>query len=41
MVSRDGETWSVALKDGRRLIMSESRVLREVFGAKRVEVSGA
>ena len=34
------ETWSLTLKEGRRLRMSEKRVLRRLFGPKRDEVTG-
>jgi hypothetical protein len=34
------ETWSLTLKDERRLRVFENRVLRRVFGAKRDEVTG-
>ena len=34
------ETWSLTLKDGRRLKVFENRVLRRVFGSKRDEVTG-
>jgi hypothetical protein len=34
------ETWSVTLRDKRRLWVFENRVLRRVFGAKRNEVTG-
>jgi hypothetical protein len=34
------ETWSLALREERRLRVSENRVLRRVFGPKRDEVSG-
>jgi len=34
------ETWSLTLKEERRLRVFESRVLRRIFGAKRVEVTG-
>ena len=34
------ETWSLALREERRLRVFENRVLRRVFGAKRDEVTG-
>ena len=34
------ETWSLTLRDERRLRVFENRVLREVFGPKRDEVTG-
>jgi hypothetical protein len=34
------ETWSLILREERRLKVSENRVLRRVFGAKRDEVTG-
>jgi hypothetical protein len=34
------ETWSLTLREERRLRMFENRVLRRVFGPKRVEVTG-
>ena len=34
------ETWSLTLREGRRLRMLENRVLRRVFGPKRDEVTG-
>jgi hypothetical protein len=34
------ETWSLTLRDERRLRMFENRVLRKVFGPKRDEVTG-
>ena len=34
------ETWSLILREERRLRMFESRVLRRVFGPKRDEVTG-
>ena len=34
------ETWSLALRDERRLRVFENRVLRRVFGPKRDEVTG-
>ena len=34
------ETWSVTLREERRLGMSENRVLRRIFGRKRDEVTG-
>jgi hypothetical protein len=32
------ETWSLTLREERRLRVSESRVFRRIFGAKRDEV---
>ena len=34
------ETWSLALREERRLRVFENRVLRRVFGSKRDEVTG-
>jgi hypothetical protein len=34
------ETWSLTLRDERRLRVFENRVLRRVFGPKRDEVRG-
>ena len=34
------ETWSLALREERRLRVSENRVLRRIFGPKRDEVTG-
>jgi hypothetical protein len=34
------ETWSLALREERRLRVFENRVLRNVFGPKRYEVTG-
>ena len=34
------ETWSLTLRDERRLRVFEKRVLRKVFGPKRAEVTG-
>jgi hypothetical protein len=34
------ETWSLTLKEGRRLRVFENRVLRRIFGPKRDEVTG-
>jgi len=34
------ETWSLTLREKRRLRVFENRVLREVFGPKRDEVTG-
>jgi len=34
------ETWSLTLREERRLRMSEKRVLRRIFGSKRDEVTG-
>ena len=34
------ETWSLTLKEERRLKVFENRVLREIFGVKRDEATG-
>ena len=34
------ETWSLTLKEERRLRVSEKKVLRKIFGPKRDEVTG-
>ena len=34
------ETWSLILREERRLRVFEARVLRRIFGPKRVEVTG-
>jgi hypothetical protein len=34
------ETWSLTLKEEHRLRMFENRVIREIFGPKREEVTG-
>jgi len=34
------ETWSLTLREGRRLRVFENRVLRNIFGPKRDEVTG-
>jgi hypothetical protein len=34
------ETWSLTLREEHRLRVSENRVLRRIFGPKRVEVTG-
>ena len=34
------ETWSLTLREERRLRVFENRVLRRIFGPKRVEVTG-
>jgi hypothetical protein len=34
------ETWSLTLKEERRLRVFENRVLRRIFGPKRDEVTG-
>ena len=34
------ETWSLTLREERRLRVFESRVLRRIFGLKREEVTG-
>jgi hypothetical protein len=35
------ETWSLTLREELRLRVFENRVLRRIFGPKRVEVTGA
>ena len=40
MVLNGCETWSLTLREERRLRVSENRVLRRVFGPKRYEVTG-
>ena len=40
MVLYGCETWSVTLREERRLRVFENRVLRRVFGPKRDEVTG-
>jgi hypothetical protein len=40
VVSCGCETWSVTLREEYRLRVSENRVLRGIFGAKREEVAG-
>jgi hypothetical protein len=34
------ETWSLTLREGHRLRVFENRVLRRIFGPKRVEMTG-
>ena len=34
------ETWSLTLRDERRLSVLENRVLRRIFGAKKNKVTG-
>jgi hypothetical protein len=34
------ETWALALREEHRLKMLENRILRSIFGPKRVEVMG-
>jgi hypothetical protein len=34
------ETWSLTLREEHRLRVLENRVLRRIFGSKRVEVTG-
>ena len=34
------ETWSLILREERRLKVFENKVLRKIFGAKRHEISG-
>jgi len=40
MVLYGWETWSLTLREERRLRVFENRMLRRVFGAKRDEVTG-
>ena len=40
VVSYGCETWSLTLREERRLRVFENRVLREIFGPKRDEVTG-
>jgi hypothetical protein len=40
MINYGCETWSLALREQRRLRVFENRVLRRVFGPKRDEVTG-
>ena len=40
MVLYGCETWSLTLREERRLKVFENRVLRKVFGPKRAEVTG-
>ena len=40
MVLYGSETWSLTLREERRLRLFENRVLRRVFGPKRDEVTG-
>ena len=40
MVLYGCETWSLTLREERRLRVFENRVFRRVFGPKRVEVTG-
>jgi len=35
------KTWSLTLREERRLRVSENRVLRRIFGPKREEITGA
>ena len=35
------ETWSLTLREERRLRVFENRVLRRIFGRKRTEVTGS
>jgi hypothetical protein len=35
-----GETWSLTLREARRLRVCENRVLRRIFGTTRDEVTG-
>jgi len=34
------ETWSLTLREGRRLRVCDNRVMRSLFGCKRKEVTG-
>jgi len=34
------ETWSITLREERRLMVFQNRVLRRIFGTKRYEVTG-
>jgi len=36
-----GETWSLTMREERRLRVFENRVLRRIFGPKRYEVKGS
>jgi len=40
VVSYGCETWSLTLREERRLRVFENRVLRRIFGSKRYEVTG-
>jgi hypothetical protein len=40
VVLYEGETWSLTLREERRLKVFEKRVLRRIFGPKRDEVTG-
>jgi hypothetical protein len=40
LVSYGCETWSLTLKEEQRLRVLENRVLRRIFGPKRLEVAG-
>jgi hypothetical protein len=40
VVSYGCETWSLTLREEHRLRVFENRVLRRIFGPKRVEVTG-
>jgi hypothetical protein len=40
MVLNGCETWSLILREERRLKVYETRVLRRIFGPKRDEVTG-
>jgi len=39
-VSRGCETWSLTLREERRLRVFENRVLRKILGSKRDEITG-
>jgi len=34
------ETWSLTLREERRMMVSENRVLRRIFGSRRDEITG-
>jgi hypothetical protein len=40
VVLHGSETWSLTLREERRLRVTENRVLRRIFGPKRDEVTG-
>jgi len=40
VVSYGSKTWSLTLREERRLRVSESIVMRRIFGSKRDEVTG-
>jgi hypothetical protein len=41
VVSYECETWSLTVREERRLMVSENRVLRKIFGPERREVTGS